>query len=164
MISIIVAASENDVIGDKGKIPWYLPRDLKHFANLTRGHTIVMGRKTYDSILAHLGKPLPDRENIIVTTQKDFKAPGCVVVNSLEEAMEKTKGKNVFIAGGANIYELALPYAHKLYLTRVHAKFNGDTKLPYINHEHWREVKKEFHPRDEKNKFDLTFYLYERKK
>jgi dihydrofolate reductase len=163
MISIIVAATENNVIGHLSKLPWYLPRDLKHFSSLTTGNTTVMGRKTYESIIARIGQPLPNRKNVIITRQKDFKAPGCIVVGSWEEAKKATKGENVFVSGGRDIYEIALPDTDKLYITRIHTISEGDTNLPSINMNDWKEVSKEFHKKDDKNEFDLTFYTYERK-
>src|SRR4051812_26269051 len=110
MISIIVAASDNNIIGHLNKLPWYLPRDLKKFKENTVGHTTLMGRKTFDSIMTRLGHPLPDRKTVIITRQKDFVAPPeCIVVGSWEEAMEKTRGEEVFVSGGAEIYKMALP-------------------------------------------------------
>lgn len=161
MIALIVATSENGVIGNKNSIPWYLPCDLKHFAQKTTGHTVLMGRKTFESILARLGKPLPNRKNIVLTTQPHYAPEGALVVHSWEEAVEKTKGEDVYVAGGAEIYKLTLPHADTLFLTVVHAEIPGDTFFTFTKNE-WREVAKEFHPKDEKNEFDCTFYSYER--
>lgn len=164
MISIIVAASDNDIIGHLNKLPWYLSRDLKNFARLTRGNTTVMGRKTFESILARLGHPLPDRKNVVITRQKDFDAKGATVVASWEEAMKATAGEEVFVSGGNEIYKLALPHADRLYLTRVHRTSEGDTHLPIKDFSEWTLVEKEEWPKDEKNEFDATYYVYERKR
>ncbi|OHA19426.1 MAG: hypothetical protein A2836_03795 [Candidatus Taylorbacteria bacterium RIFCSPHIGHO2_01_FULL_45_63] len=164
MISIIVAASDNNVIGHLNKLPWYLPSDLKRFSKLTTGHTALMGRKTFESIVARLGHPLPNRKNVVITRDKGYKAEGAVVVMSWDEATKATAGEEVFVSGGADIYAMALPYADKLYLTRVHFQSDGDVFLPKIDMSEWKEVSKESHPKDEKNQYDSTFYIYERKK
>ncbi|MES2213731.1 MAG: dihydrofolate reductase [Patescibacteria group bacterium] len=162
MISIIVATSKNSVIGNKGEIPWYLPRDLKHFASKTRGNTTLMGRKTFESIIKRLGHPLPDRKSIILTTQKDFSYPGCTVVHSWDEAMKTTKGEEVFVSGGSDIYRLALPHADRLVLTVVDVVVEGDTFF-HFNKDEWNLVSEEFQGKDEKNPFDCTFYEYTKK-
>lgn len=164
MVSMIVAASENDVIGRANALPWHLPRDLKNFKDVTTGNTVVMGRKTYESIVARIGKPLPNRKNVIVTQQADFQAPECVVVHSLEEAMESTKGENVFVIGGEAIYRAALPLVDRVHLTRVHAQIEGEVKLPAINFSEWNLVSEEKWSQDEKNEFDATYQIYERKR
>ena len=162
-ISIIVGTSENGVIGYSNEIPWHLPRDLKHFALITKGHSVLMGRKTYESIIRRLGHPLPERKNVILTRQKDFKTPGCVVVHSWDEVAAETKGEEIFVCGGADIYKLALPFADKIYLTVVHTVLEGDVYFNFDKSQ-WIEISKEFHPRDEKNEFDCTFYEYEKRK
>jgi dihydrofolate reductase len=165
MISIIVAASDNDVIGQANALPWHLSRDLKHFKDLTTGNAVIMGRKTFESIMARLGKPLPNRKNVVITTQKDFVVPPEVVVTgSFEEAIEKTKGEEVFVSGGAAIYAMALPHTDRIYLTRVHMQSAGDVHLPSIDFSEWNLVKEEQWPKDEKNEFDATFQLYERRR
>ena len=163
MISIIVAASDNDVIGHLSKLPWYLPRDLKNFSSLTTGHTAVMGRKTFESILARLGHPLPNRKNVVITHNEKYKAPECIVATSWEKAMEKIKGDEIFVSGGVEIYKMALPYANRLYLTRVHTICEGDVLLPIKDFSDWNLIHKEFWAKDEKNKSDATYYIYERK-
>ena len=150
MITIIVAIADNGVIGDKNRLPWYLPADLKHFSAVTKPHTVIMGRKTYQSILARLGKPLPERTNVIVTRQKDFEAPGCVVVDSVEAALAQN-GDNEFVIGGEEIYKLFLPRADRLLITQVHANVEGDTKFPEYNKAEWAEISREDHLKDEKN-------------
>lgn len=163
MISIIVAVSDNNVIGHLNQLPWYLSRDLKNFKELTTGNTVVMGRKTFDSILARIGKPLPNRKNVIITRNADFVAPeGCVIASSWEDAREKTKGEEVFVSGGAEIYKYALPDADRLYLTRVHFASQGDVTLPIADFSDWRLVSEESWPKDEKNEYDATFQVYER--
>lgn len=139
-ISIIAAVSKNGVIGKKGELPWYIPEDLRHFKELTTGHPIIMGRKTFESI----GKPLPNRANIIITRDAGYEAEGCLVVHSLEEALEKAgeaeknppllklrKGKSeVFVIGGGEIYNEAIKVADKLYLTLIEDNFEGDVFFP----------------------------------
>lgn len=165
MISIIVAASDNDVIGQANSLPWRLSRDLKNFKELTTGNATVMGRKTFESIMAHIGKPLPNRKNVVITSQKDFDAPPeVVVVGSWEEAIEKTKGEEVFVSGGEAIYKMALPSADRLFLTRVHTQSEGEVYLPAIDFSQWDLVKEEQWPKDEKNEFDATFQVYERRR
>lgn len=158
-ISIVVAISENNAIGKDNQLLWHLPADLKHFKNITTGHTIIMGRKTYDSI----GKPLPNRRNIIITRQKDLNLEGVEVVNSLEEALSLSKDEEeVFIIGGAEIYKQAVAVSHRIYLTRVHQEFEADAFFPELDDESWEEVEKVDHLPDEKNKFAYTFSTLER--
>lgn len=165
MISIIVAASDNDVIGHANALPWYLSRDLKNFKELTTGHTTVMGRKTFESIMARIGKPLPNRKNVVITTQSDFQAPPeVIVVHSWEEAMEKTKEEEVFVSGGEAIYKMALPHADRLILTRVHMNSEGETKFPIKDFSEWKLVHEESWPKDEKNEWDATYQIYERRR
>lgn len=129
MISIIVALGKNNAIGRKNKLLWHIPDDLRHFKNITTGNIIVMGRKTYESI----GRPLPNRTNIIITNDKKFKAEGCLVKHSLDEVLDEAKAykdKEVFIIGGGQIYEQALPHAEKLYLTLVNDEPEADVFFP----------------------------------
>ncbi len=162
---MIVAAADNDVIGNLNTLPWYLPRDLKNFKALTIGKTVIMGRKTFDSIMARLGKPLPDRKNVIITRQENFFAPSeCVVASSWEDAGEKTKGEEVVICGGEAIYRIALPSVERLYLTRVHTQPEGEVKLPEIDFSQWNLVHEEQWPKDEKNEHDATYQIYERRR
>jgi dihydrofolate reductase len=160
VISILVAIADNNVIGKDNKLVWNLPADLRLFKNLTMGHTIVMGRKTFDSI----GKPLPGRKSIIITRQKDYKVEGCVVVNSLEEAMQKIENEDeVFIIGGAQIFELAMELADRVYLTKIDNAFEGDTFFPEIHSDQWVLTKNESFLPDEKNVYSYTFKIYNRK-
>lgn len=162
MIAIVVAIAENNVIGKDNQLIWHLPADLRHFKQKTMGHPMIMGRKTFESI----GKPLPGRTTIIVTRQEDYKAEGCIVVNSVEEAIAKGKeldSEQVSIVGGAEIYKQALPYVDTLYLTEVHHTFDGDAYLMELNYEDWQEVSTESHDPDEKNKYAYTFKELRRK-
>ncbi len=135
IISIIVAVAENNVIGQGNKLIWHISEDLKRFKNLTTGHHILMGRKTFESI----GKALPNRTNVVISRNKDFNAPGCIVVDSLQRALEISKDdEEVFIVGGGEIYRQALPITDKIYLTKVEAQFEGDTFFPPINPDEWR--------------------------
>lgn len=156
MIAIVVAIAENNVIGKDNQLIWHLPADLRHFKQKTIGHPMIMGRKTFESI----GKPLPGRTTIIVTRQEDYQVEGCIVVNSVEEALGKGKAldsEQVSIVGGAEIYKQALPHVDMIYLTEVHHTFDGDTFFPELKKEEWQEVSSESHQPDEKNKYAYTF-------
>jgi dihydrofolate reductase len=154
MINIIVAASLNNVIGKDNKLLWRQSADLKRFKELTTGKTVVMGRKTYDSI----GKPLPNRRNIVITRQ-DIEIPGCEVVHSLEEALKLHD--EIFILGGGEIYQKSIILAHKIFLTRILTEIEGDTYFPQLGDE-WIEESKEDFLKDEKNQFDYQFINYVR--
>lgn len=161
MISIIVAVAENNVIGKDNSLIWHLPRDLKHFKETTSGHYILMGRKTFESN----GKPLPNRTNVIITRDKNYKAEGCIVVYSLEDALKEAKNDpEIFIIGGGVIYEMALPLTDRIYLTKIHHSFEGDTYFPEINMEDWSiSEQRNFEP-DEKNKYPFSILTLDRKK
>ena len=134
--AVIAAVARNGVIGAGNAIPWHVPADLKHFRALTSGHRIVMGRRTWES----LGRPLPDRENVVVSRDPAFRAPGCIVVRSLDDALAGgTLPLPVFCIGGAKLYADALPRADRLYLTEIGAIFEGDTRMPPIDFGAWRE-------------------------
>lgn len=159
MISIIVAASENNVIGAAGDLPWRLSDDLKRFKAITMGKPIVMGRKTWDSI----GRPLPGRQNVVITRQAGFVAEGCDIVSSKEETLALTAGaEEVMVIGGSQVYELFLSDAERLYLTRVHAEVEGDAFFPEIDASAWRLVGDETHLANDGNAFDFSFRTYER--
>ena len=166
-ISIIVAASENNVIGRDGSIPWHLPDDLKYFRKKTEGHPVIMGRKNFESIVKALGKPLPNRENIIVTRESAYEADDCEIASSLEEAImyghKDNDKEEIFIIGGGEIYKQAMELSNYLYLTRVHAWIAGDVVFPEIDPEVWEEVEREEHPADTKHKFAFTYITYKRK-
>lgn len=162
LLSLIVAASENNVIGKGNAIPWHLPDDLKFFRSKTEGHPIIMGRKCYESI----GKPLPNRENIIVTRDQTYDAPGCEVSSSLDEAImfakKKTDREEIFVIGGGEVYAQALPFANRIYMTRVHATIDGDIFFPEIDAATWKEIERTEHPADDKHTFAFTFQTLER--
>jgi len=161
MISIIVAVAENDVIGKDNDLIWHLPRDMKHFKETTTGHFIIMGRKTFESN----GRALPNRTNVIITRDKDFNAEGCVVVHSLEDALKVAKDDpEAFIIGGGVIYKMALPIVDRIYLTKIHHTFEGDTFFPELDMNEWDEVScQDFEP-DEKNKYPFSIIILDRKK
>ncbi|MBO8177396.1 dihydrofolate reductase [Aeribacillus pallidus] len=160
MISFIWAMDENRLIGKNNQLPWHLPEDLKYFKRVTMGHPIVMGRSTFESI----GKPLPGRENIILTRDDRYKAEGCTILHSLEQLLDYIDEKNdeVFITGGAQIFQLLLPFADRLYVTRIHYSFEGDTYFPDIDWSDFRLVKREKGPKNEENPYDYEFEIYER--
>ena len=159
-LSIIVAVAENGVIGGNNTLLWHISEDLKRFKALTMGHPVIMGRKTFESI----GRALPGRENIVVSRQPGFSAPGCDVVTSLTEAVTLTKtADEAFIIGGANIYEQALPLAGKIYYTAVGKAYEGDVRFPEPDPAQWQEVSHEHHERGEQYPDPFTFIVYERK-
>lgn len=161
MISIIAALAENRVIGVRNTLPWRLPNDLRHFRHLTTGHAIVMGRKNHESI----GKPLPERTNIVVTRNRDYRASGCLIAHSLNEALILAKDDpEIFVIGGAEIYREALPRAGRLYLTQVHAEVHGDTFFPEIDRNDWKETARERHEADDKHAHAYSFVVLERMK
>jgi dihydrofolate reductase len=164
-IVLIAAFAQNRVVGIENRLPWHLPEDLKYFKRTTSGKAIIMGRKTYDSI----GRPLPNRTNIVITRNPNFTAPGIKVVASLEGAIELAKEVNyindvdeVMIIGGASIYESALPIADRLYLTHVHAEVEGDAYFPEVNFQKWTETSREDYKSSEKNPYDYSFVVYEK--
>ena len=158
-VSIIVAMAENGVIGRDMDLPWHISADLKRFKALTMGHHIVMGRKTFESI----GRLLPGRTTVIVTRQPDYQVDGAVIVNSLGAAQAAaTDDSELFIIGGGQIYEIALPLADRLHVTRVHTEVDGDTSFPAIDWDQWELVSAERHDADEKNDHDFTFESYRR--
>lgn len=159
-VSLIAAMAENRVIGIHNRLPWHLPDDLKRFRRLTTGHTIIMGRRNYESI----GKPLPQRRNIVVSRRPDYQAPGCVVVHSLEEALAVAgEDSEVFIIGGAEIYRQMMAIADRLYLTLVHADVDGDTFFPEFDTGQWQETARERHESDDRHRFACSFITYERR-
>ena len=160
-----VAVSSNNVIGNKNDLPWDLPEDLRHFRDLTAGKTIVMGRKTYESILARRGKPLPNRTNIVIS-RSDNLIEGCVVKPTIEEAIsfaKQNKEHELFITGGGTVYEMTMHLADKIYLTKIHHSFDADTFFPHFDKQDWLETKNEFHKADEKNQYEFSFIVYQRK-
>jgi dihydrofolate reductase len=160
-LTLIVAVSENDVIGKDNDLIWHLKNDLKRFKALTSGHCIIMGRKTFESF----PKPLPNRTHIVITRQQDYKAPdGVIVVNSLEAAIEKAKqDANPFIIGGGEIYKQGLNLVDTIEFTRVHHSFEGDTFFPVISEIIWKEIDRIFHKKDDLHKFDFSYITYKRR-
>lgn len=158
MLSIIVAVAENGVIGDKNDLLWHISEDLRNFKRITSGHPVVMGRRTFES----LGRPLPNRTNVVITRQ-DIAFEGCTTVHSLAEAVEMFPAdEEVFIIGGAQIYAEALPLADRFYLTRVGRAYEGDTSFPEWRESDWRLVSREEFPRGERFDAPFAFELYER--
>ena len=157
-ITIVVAISGNYAIGKDNQLLWHLPKDLKHFKNITAGGTVIMGRKTFDSV----GRPLPKRRNIVVTRQ-DMEIAGCEVVKSLAEAVALCKTEaEVFIVGGAEIYRQAMAITDRIYLTIVHHNFDADTFFPEIDYKDWTETEREDHETDENHHFSFSFITLER--
>ena len=153
-ISLIVAAATNNVIGRDGALPWHLPDDLKRFRRLTVGKPIIMGRLTHESI----GKPLPERQNIVISSCERLQADGCEVVNSPEAALAVAgDAEEVMVIGGARVYEQMLPMADRIYLTRVHADIDGDTFFPDIDNDEWQIVEREDFPADDMRELGFSF-------
>ena len=160
MITLIVAMGKNREIGKENQLLWHLPKDLKRFKELTSGYPIIMGRKTYESI----GKPLPNRTNIVISRKNDWFEEGILIVGSIKEAVKFAKkiDEEVFIIGGGNIYEQTIDLADKLEVTLVDAELGADTFFPKINEKIWQKTNEERHQKDEKNEFDFCFQTYER--
>ena len=163
-VSMIAAVAENRVIGKDNDLAWDLPDDMKFFMQKTSGHHVIMGRKNYESIPAKF-RPLPNRVNIVVTRQADYTAKDCIVVHSLEAALDiamKNGEEEAFIIGGGEIYTLGLGIADRMYITEVKATFEGDAYYPEYDPSQWREVDRVHHPTDEKHAFAFDFVTYER--
>jgi dihydrofolate reductase len=160
-LSLVVAASSNNVIGRDGGLPWHLPDDLRQFKRLTTGKAVIMGRSTYESI----GRPLPDRRNIVMTRNADYVADGCDVVSSVSEAIDAVEGaEEAMIIGGGQVYRDFLPLADRIYLTRVQAEVEGDTYFPEIDEATWRLVSSEHHGADEKHRYAFDVMVFERRR
>lgn len=160
MVTIIAAVGRNKALGKNNDLIWHLPADLRRFKEVTRGHHVIMGRKTFES----LGKPLPHRTNIIVSRNSNYKADGCVVVGSLEEALKEAHSDpNPYILGGAQIYEQALEVADRMDLTLVHEDFEADAFFPDFSDENWEETGRQDFKKDEKNPYDYSFVQYKKK-
>jgi len=158
-LSIMVAMDEQGVIGAGGALPWHLSADLQQVKKITMGKPVIMGRKTHESI----GRPLPGRENIVLSRDPRFRAPGCTVFNDLEQALEYCRAADeVFIMGGAELFRLTLARAARIYLTEVHARVQGDTCFPEFNRSEWREIGREQHAADENNEYPYSFVRLER--
>jgi dihydrofolate reductase len=160
IITFVVAAAENNAIGKDNQLLWKLPTDLKHFQTITLGHTIIMGRKTFDS----MGKPLPRRRNIVITRNPALEIDGAEITQSLDEALALCHDEEeVFVIGGAEIYKAALDRTDKIFLTRVHQNFEGDAYFPELDPEYWIETAREYHEPDEKNPIAFSFITLESK-
>lgn len=159
-MTIVVAMGSDRAIGKDNQLLWHLPKDLKHFKNLTSGHPVVMGRKTYESI----GKPLPNRTNIVVSTKNDWFEEGILIVGSLKEALKFAKkiDENFYVIGGGTIYEQTIDLADRLEVTEVKATLDADTYFPAISPSVWKKVAEECHEKDEKNDYDFCFQTFER--
>jgi dihydrofolate reductase len=162
IVSAIVAVAKNGVIGNNGQIPWYLPEDLKYFKKITMGYPVIMGRKSFISI----GRPLPGRENIVITRDIYFAATGCLVVQSIPEALkiaEETGKKEAFIIGGGEIYNQSIGFWDKLYITQVDTEVEGDVFFPNLDWDKWRLISEDKHWADPKNEVDYNFQIFEKK-
>ena len=160
-ISHLLAASENNVIGKDNHLPWNLPNDFKFFKNKTWGMPVIMGRKTCES----LEKPLPGRFNIVITTKQDWKRDDIIVAHSIDEAIAKAKEtdcKEIFIIGGGSIFKQSMEIVNRIYLTRVHAVFDGDAFYPGIDTTRWKLFSEDPHPKDEKHAFAYTFQTWDK--
>ena len=165
-IVLIAAFAQNRVVGINNSLPWHLPEDLKYFKRTTTGKAIIMGRKTYDSI----GRPLPNRTNIVISRNSELKIEGVKVVDSLQAAIDLAKEVNfingveeVMVIGGASIYEEALPKADRLYLTHVHAEVKGDAYFPEVDFSQWQEISRDDYAASESNPYDYSFVVYDNK-
>jgi dihydrofolate reductase len=161
-ISLIVAVGSNNAIGKNNALIWHMPADMKFFKEKTTGHCIITGRKNYESIPLKF-RPLPNRTNIVITRQKDYNAPGAIIVDSVDAAIKKAKATGddeIFIIGGADIFKQSLHLADTIYLTRIHQSFDADVFFPELNLNEWKEVSSDKHIHDEKNPYDFTFYTY----
>ena len=157
---MIAAVAENNALGKDNELVWHLPNDFKRFKALTSGHHIIMGRKTFESF----PKPLPNRTHIIISRQKDYQADGCIIVDSIEKALEICPKDDIsFIIGGGEIYSLGLPYSDKIEITRVHHAFEADAYFPEINDDEWKIIVSEFNEKDEKHLYDYTYHTFIRK-
>lgn len=167
-VSMILAASENNVIGNKGDLPWHIPTDLKYFKSTTKNHVIVMGRKTFESLLKFSGKPLPSRTHVVITRNSEYKVPeGVHVVGSIAEGIDKAKElgeTECFIIGGGEIYKQAMEIADNIYLTRIFAEYEGDTFFPEIDPNVWELNSGKTYPKTGKDSVGFAFLVYGKKK
>ncbi len=165
IISLIAAVSKNHVIGKNNDLPWHLPDDMKYFMQTTKAQHVIMGRKNYESIPEKF-RPLPNRTNIVVTRQKDYPAPGCILVHSIEDgiAMARAAGETeLFIIGGSEIYSLGMPHADLLYLTEIDTTLDGDTYFPSFDKNEWEELSRKHHEVDARHAFAFDFVVYKQK-
>jgi dihydrofolate reductase len=159
IVALVVAMGRNRVIGRDNALPWHLPADLKHFRAVTLGKPVVMGRRTHESI----GRPLPERINLVISRDPDYRAEGCIVLPSLDAAYEYGRDRpELMVIGGASIYRQALPQARRIYLTEIRQDFAGDTTFPEFETAAWREISRVDHSADEKNPYPYSFTVLER--
>ena len=160
IVSLIVAVGDRDEIGKDGVMPWHLPADLKHFKATTLGKPVLMGRKT----LAAIGRPLPERRNLVLTRDAAFRAPSCETVHTLDEALKLVApAPELMVIGGGEVYRLAWDRADRIYLTRIHAVVDGaDTFFPVLDPQGWKETSRDDHRADAKNPYDYSFRVYDR--
>jgi len=158
-VALVVAMGRNRVIGRDNALPWHLPADLRHFRAVTLGKPVVMGRRTHESI----GRPLPERTNLVISRGTNYRADGCIVLPSLEAAFEYCRdGAELMVIGGASLYRQALPRAQRIYLTEIQQDFAGDTEFPQLDTDAWREVARDDRPADGKNPYPHSFIVLER--
>ncbi|HZG18180.1 MAG TPA: dihydrofolate reductase [Candidatus Bathyarchaeia archaeon] len=161
MISLIFAMDRNRLIGKNNELPWYLPADLQYFKRITSGHTVIMGRKTYDSI----GKPLPNRKNVVITRDSYLRLEGCMTCTSIPEVLDIIgTEEEAFVIGGAEVYKQFLPVADRMYITFIDESFEGDAYFPPYEEEQWRLIHTEQGIKDEKNPYEYRFTVWERVK
>jgi dihydrofolate reductase len=165
IVALIAAVAENGVIGNQGRMPWRIPSELRHFRRRTMGKPLIMGRKTF----AAFTKPLDGRDNIVLTHNRDYAPKGAIAVESIEQALKiatdcavARAAEEIMVIGGAEVYSLMLPQAHRLYLTRVHAEPEGDVHFPQFDLSSWNEVETSYHPRADKDEHDYTITVLER--
>lgn len=158
-ISMIAAMDINRTIGINNQLPWRLPADLAYFKKITMGHTVLMGRKTHESI----GKPLPGRKNVVLTANRSYSSEGCIIIHSVEDALKLAAEEEVFVVGGAELYRLFLPYADRLYITVLEHEFAGDAFFPEIDPSVWNVVSVQPGITDDKNPYKYSFRIYEKK-
>lgn len=159
MKAIIVAMDKNRLIGSDNKLPWRLPADMQYFKKITQGHTVLMGRKTYESI----GKPLPNRENVILTRNSDYQQPGCTVIHNIDDVNRLAALNDIFIIGGAEVYRQLMDHCERLYITYIDDEFKGDAYFPSIDTRKWALISNEKGVKDDKNPYHYYFRVYERK-
>lgn len=149
-----VAIAKNWVIGSSNDLPWHLPEDLKRFKEITMGHTVLMGRKTFENIMNRLGKPLPGRKSVVISRNPDYEVPsGVLKFSSIDEALENLKGQDIYFIGGSEIFKAGLPLAEKVYVTHLHKDYAGDVFFPQVDFSKWKKISEEPHE-------EFTFAIY----
>ncbi len=161
MLNIIAAISRNGIIGDRNSLLWHITEDMRFFRRTTSSHTVIMGRKTFESLGC---RPLPKRDNIVITRNSDLRFEGVKVVHSLDEAVDAAGDGEIFIIGGAQIYAEALPIADRLYITRIDRDYQGDARFPDYDASQWLLISREEHARGEEFEYPFAFEIYERRK